>query len=66
MSRKDAEKKYTTADNAITEEEEEKADSSLTGYQKRKVTLNSFRIDDILLPSVTNKILAKSPQNKLM
>jgi hypothetical protein len=33
---------------------------------KRKVTLNSFKIDDILLPSVTNGILKKSPQKKIV
>ena len=58
---------YATADSAITVAgiDEEKKDTE-PGSFKRKVTLNSFNIGDILLPSVTNKILTKSPQNKLM
>jgi len=45
--------------------DEEKKDME-PGSFKKKVTLNSFNIGDILLPSVTNKILTKSPQNKMM
>ena len=58
---------YATADSAITMTgiDEEKKDMEPGSFMK-KVPLNSFNIGDILLPSVTNKILTKSPQNKMM
>jgi hypothetical protein len=41
----------------------DKSDANPDGGQgfsiKRKVTLNSFNIDDILVPSVTNKMFKK-------